>query len=40
LPADNARLDGGDREDTVLRLHVRRGNNRSEWIAEGSYDGA
>jgi 5-methyltetrahydropteroyltriglutamate--homocysteine methyltransferase len=36
--ADNACLQGARREGTVLALHLCRGNNRSQWYAEGGYD--
>lgn len=36
--ADNLSVDGIDREDAVIGLHMCRGNNRSAWSAEGSYD--
>jgi 5-methyltetrahydropteroyltriglutamate--homocysteine methyltransferase len=38
IAADNASIDGIDRRATVIGLHMCRGNNRSRWISEGSYD--
>lgn len=38
IATDNAALDGVDRKRSVIGLHMCRGNNRSAWIAEGSYD--
>jgi 5-methyltetrahydropteroyltriglutamate--homocysteine methyltransferase len=37
IATDNACLDGIDRKASVIGLHMCRGNNRSAWIAEGSY---
>jgi 5-methyltetrahydropteroyltriglutamate--homocysteine methyltransferase len=36
--ADNASLDGAQRTGATLALHLCRGNNRSQWYAEGGYD--
>ncbi|MDZ7726865.1 MAG: hypothetical protein U5Q44_01000 [Dehalococcoidia bacterium] len=36
--ADNACLEGARREGVTLALHLCRGNNRSQWYAEGGYD--
>ena len=38
IRADNACLEGVDRSQTVLAIHLCRGNNRSQWYAEGGYD--
>jgi 5-methyltetrahydropteroyltriglutamate--homocysteine methyltransferase len=38
VAADTACLAGLARADTVLGVHLCRGNNRSRWIAEGGYD--
>jgi len=38
LAADNAILDGLKREDVTVGLHMCRGNNRSNYFAEGGYD--
>lgn len=38
LAADNAVLDGVPREGVTFGLHMCRGNNRSNYFAEGSYD--
>jgi 5-methyltetrahydropteroyltriglutamate--homocysteine methyltransferase len=38
IGTDNASLEGVDRKASVIGLHMCRGNNRSAWIAEGSYD--
>jgi 5-methyltetrahydropteroyltriglutamate--homocysteine methyltransferase len=38
IRADNACLEGVDRRQTVLAIHLCRGNNRSQWYAEGGYD--
>jgi 5-methyltetrahydropteroyltriglutamate--homocysteine methyltransferase len=35
---DNAVLDGVRREGVTVGLHMCRGNNRSAWHAEGSYE--
>jgi 5-methyltetrahydropteroyltriglutamate--homocysteine methyltransferase len=36
--ADNACLAGVPREGVILAIHLCRGNNRSQWYAEGGYD--
>ncbi|HEY2917428.1 MAG TPA: methionine synthase [Candidatus Binatia bacterium] len=36
--ADNACLEGAKRPGVTLAIHLCRGNNRSQWYAEGSYD--
>ena len=36
--ADNASLDGARGPGTTLAIHLCRGNNRSQWYAEGGYD--
>jgi 5-methyltetrahydropteroyltriglutamate--homocysteine methyltransferase len=38
IRADNACLEGVDRRQTALAIHLCRGNNRSQWYAEGGYD--
>jgi 5-methyltetrahydropteroyltriglutamate--homocysteine methyltransferase len=38
IRADNACLEGLKREGLVIAFHLCRGNNRSQWYAEGSYD--
>jgi 5-methyltetrahydropteroyltriglutamate--homocysteine methyltransferase len=38
IRADNACLEGIDRTKTTLAVHLCRGNNRSQWYAEGGYD--
>jgi 5-methyltetrahydropteroyltriglutamate--homocysteine methyltransferase len=38
IRADNACLEGIDRTETTLAIHLCRGNNRSQWYAEGGYD--
>ena len=38
IAADNACIEGIDPGDAVIALHMCRGNNRSRWLAEGSYD--
>ncbi|HLG70170.1 MAG TPA: hypothetical protein VK009_07070 [Chloroflexota bacterium] len=38
IAADNACLEGVDRSKVTLGLHICRGNSRSRWVAEGSYD--
>src|SRR5207247_9255851 len=34
----NACLEGAKREGVILAMHLCRGNNRSQWYAEGGYD--
>ena len=36
--ADNACLEGAKRTGVTLAIHLCRGNNRSQWYAEGGYD--
>ncbi len=36
--ADNACLEGARRDGVTLAIHLCRGNNRSQWYAEGGYD--
>jgi methionine synthase II (cobalamin-independent) len=36
--ADNACLEGAKRAGVTLAIHLCRGNNRSQWYAEGGYD--
>lgn len=38
IRADNACLKGASRPDVILAIHLCRGNNRSQWFAEGGYD--
>ena len=38
IRADNACLEGAKRAGANLAIHLCRGNNRSQWLAEGSYD--
>jgi 5-methyltetrahydropteroyltriglutamate--homocysteine methyltransferase len=38
IRADNASLEGAQREGVTLGIHLCRGNNRSHWYAEGGYD--
>ncbi|MCS7171998.1 MAG: cobalamin-independent methionine synthase II family protein [Armatimonadetes bacterium] len=38
IRADNACLEGLRGRGTVLAFHLCRGNNRSQWFAEGGYD--
>lgn len=38
VAADNACLDGLERDGCVIGLHVCRGNSQSRWLAEGSYE--
>ena len=38
IAVDNAILDGARRDGAVICIHLCRGNNRSEWYAEGGYD--
>ena len=38
IRADNACLEGAPREGIVYAMHLCRGNNRSQWYAEGGYD--
>src|SRR5207245_10127245 len=38
IKADNACLAGARQAGTTLAIHLCRGNNRSQWYAEGGYD--
>jgi 5-methyltetrahydropteroyltriglutamate--homocysteine methyltransferase len=38
IRADNACLEGAERQGMLLAIHLCRGNNRSQWYAEGGYD--
>ncbi|MBZ5635571.1 MAG: methionine synthase [Acidobacteriia bacterium] len=38
IKADNACLEGARRDGVVLAIHLCRGNNRSQWYAQGGYD--
>ncbi len=38
IRVDNACLEGAKRPGTLLAIHLCRGNNRSQWYAEGGYD--
>jgi 5-methyltetrahydropteroyltriglutamate--homocysteine methyltransferase len=38
IRADNACLEDAQREGVTLAIHLCRGNNRSQWYAEGGYD--
>src|SRR5262245_16278671 len=38
IRADNACLEGVRRAGVILAIHLCRGNNRSQWYAEGGYD--
>ena len=38
IRADNACLEGAQRDGLILAIHLCRGNNRSQWYAEGGYD--
>ena len=38
IRVDNACLQGARRAGVVLAIHLCRGNNRSQWYAEGGYD--
>jgi 5-methyltetrahydropteroyltriglutamate--homocysteine methyltransferase len=38
IRADNACLEGAPRNGVILGIHLCRGNNRSQWYAEGGYD--
>jgi 5-methyltetrahydropteroyltriglutamate--homocysteine methyltransferase len=38
IRADNASLEGARRAGAVVAIHLCRGNNRSQWYAEGGYD--
>ena len=38
IRVDNACLEGAKRDGVILAIHLCRGNNRSQWYAEGGYD--
>ncbi len=38
IRVDNACLEGVKRDGVILAIHLCRGNNRSQWYAEGGYD--
>jgi 5-methyltetrahydropteroyltriglutamate--homocysteine methyltransferase len=38
IRADNASLEGARRPGVLVGIHLCRGNNRSQWYAEGGYD--
>ena len=38
IAADNACLEAAGRHEVTLGIHLCRGNSRSRWLAEGSYD--
>jgi 5-methyltetrahydropteroyltriglutamate--homocysteine methyltransferase len=38
IRVDNACLEGARRDGVVVAIHLCRGNNRSQWYAEGGYD--
>jgi 5-methyltetrahydropteroyltriglutamate--homocysteine methyltransferase len=38
IRADNACLEGARRAGATLAIHLCRGNNKSQWYAEGGYD--
>jgi 5-methyltetrahydropteroyltriglutamate--homocysteine methyltransferase len=38
IRVDNSCLDGVRRDGVTLAIHLCRGNNRSQWYAEGGYD--
>src|SRR5262249_42576392 len=38
IRVDNACIEGLDRQSVTLAMHLCRGNNRSQWYAEGGYD--
>lgn len=38
IRVDNACLEGLKRDGAVIGIHLCRGNNRSQWYAEGGYD--
>ena len=38
IRADNACLEGLKRDGVIVAMHLCRGNNRSQWYAEGGYD--
>jgi len=38
IRVDNACVEGAKREGIIVAMHLCRGNNRSQWYAEGGYD--
>ena len=38
IRVDNACLEGARREGVIFAIHLCRGNNRSQWYAEGGYE--
>jgi 5-methyltetrahydropteroyltriglutamate--homocysteine methyltransferase len=38
IRVDNACLEGAARDGVTIAIHLCRGNNRSQWYAEGGYD--
>ena len=38
IRADNGCVEGAHRDGAILAIHLCRGNNRSQWYAEGGYD--
>src|SRR5882724_1896126 len=38
ISIDNACLEGAERDGVILAIHLCRGNNRSQWYAQGGYD--
>ena len=38
IRVDNACLEGVKRDGVIVAMHLCRGNNRSQWYAEGGYD--
>jgi 5-methyltetrahydropteroyltriglutamate--homocysteine methyltransferase len=38
IRVDNACLDGAKKKGVTVAIHLCRGNNRSQWYAEGGYD--
>ena len=38
IQVDNACLEGAPRSSVILAIHLCRGNNRSQWYADGGYD--
>jgi 5-methyltetrahydropteroyltriglutamate--homocysteine methyltransferase len=38
IKVDNACLEGAKRDGVILAIHLCRGNNRSQWYAQGGYD--
>jgi 5-methyltetrahydropteroyltriglutamate--homocysteine methyltransferase len=38
IRVDNVCIENAKRDDNILAVHLCRGNNRSQWYAEGGYD--